>query len=229
MQLSIRRAEWTTTSSVPCASTPGSGDPRELAKRVHLLLENVGLTPPQEIASKYPHQLSGGQRQRVIIARALAVEPDLVLADEPASMLDASIRADVVATLRRLKTERGLACIYVTHDLVGARELAERILVLFAGRIVESGPTAAVLDAPAHPYTALLRAARPDPAQPGGFDRWERVPSATPETANTMGCAFLARCPNAVEQCRSEAPELREIAPGRFVRCFRPLTRPNSS
>jgi peptide/nickel transport system ATP-binding protein len=198
-------------------------DRAELSRRVEALLENVGLGPAREIAGKYPHQLSGGQRQRVIIARALAVEPALVLADEPASMLDASIRVEVVATLRRLKIERGLACIYVTHDLSGARALADRILVLLAGQIVESGPTAPVLDAPAHPFTALLLAARPDPAHPGRFDRWERMRAPGSEAPPAGSCAFVARCPRAVDHCGNETPELREIAPGRLVRCFRPL------
>jgi peptide/nickel transport system ATP-binding protein len=132
-----------------------------LDERVFGLLESVGLTPASELAARFPHQLSGGQRQRVCIARALAVEPALLLADEPASMLDASIRLEVLEILRRLKVERGLSFLYVTHDLVGARAFADRVLVLQEGRIVESGRTAEVLEAPAHPYTARLLAAIP--------------------------------------------------------------------
>jgi peptide/nickel transport system ATP-binding protein len=193
----------------------------ERRRTLEALLEEVGLTPPAEIAAKYPHQLSGGQRQRVCIARALAVLPALVLADEPASMLDVSIRAEVLAVLRRLKNERGLASLYVTHDLQAARALADRILVLYAGQIMESGPAAAVLDAPAHPYTALLKAALPDPgAPPGAFSRWERPAEATVPPA---GCSFAGRCSRSVDRCRAEPPALEEIAPGRLVRCFRPL------
>jgi peptide/nickel transport system ATP-binding protein len=136
-------------------------DSAERQRRMHALLESVGLTPPDEVAARYPHQLSGGQRQRVCIARALAVAPALILADEPASMLDASIRLEVQAILQRLKAERGLSFLYVTHDLVGARAFADRMLVLHGGRIVESGPTAELLDRPAHPYTAQLLAALP--------------------------------------------------------------------
>jgi peptide/nickel transport system ATP-binding protein len=131
----------------------------ELQARVFALLETVGLTPAAELARKYPHQLSGGQRQRVCIARALAVEPELLLADEPASMLDASIRLEVLSVMQRLKLERGLGFLFVTHDLAGARAFADRVLVLNAGRIVESGPTSQVLETPAHPYTAQLLAA----------------------------------------------------------------------
>jgi oligopeptide/dipeptide ABC transporter ATP-binding protein len=197
-------------------------DRAEHRRALEALLEEVGLTPPAAIAGRYPHQLSGGQRQRVCLARALAVQPALVLADEPASMLDVSIRAEVLAVLRRLKTERGLASLYVTHDLRGARALADRILVLYAGQIVESGPAAAVLDAPAHPYTALLRAALPDPdATAATFARWERPAEATTEGA---GCRFFRRCPQAVDRCRDEPPPLEEIAPGRLLRCFRPLS-----
>ena len=195
-------------------------DRAERRRALEALLEEVGLTPPAAFAGKYPHQLSGGQRQRVCLARALAVQPTLVLADEPASMLDVSIRAEVLAVLRRLKTERGLASLYVTHDLRGARALADRILVLYAGQVVESGPAAAVLDAPAHPYTALLRAALPDPdAAPAAFARWERPAEAASAGA---GCRFYRRCPQAVDRCREETPPLEEIAPGRLVRCFRP-------
>ncbi len=187
-------------------------------QRLEALLQEVGLSPPAEIAGKYPHQLSGGQRQRVCIARALAVQPELVLADEPASMLDVSIRADVLAVLRRLKNERALASLYVTHDLAAARALADRILVLYGGQIVESGPAAAVLDAPAHPYTALLRAALPDADAPFA------VPARRPDAAAAPGgCAFAGRCARAEDGCRAEPPALREIAPGRLVRCFHPL------
>ncbi|MBZ0232819.1 MAG: ATP-binding cassette domain-containing protein, partial [Deltaproteobacteria bacterium] len=124
--------------------------------RVHELLTAVGLGPAAEIAAKHPHQLSGGQRQRVAIARALAAEPDLILADEPTSMLDASIRIGVLNLLRDLKEQRGIAILLITHDLGSARYLAERTVVLYRGRVVETGATAALLAAPQHSYTRRL-------------------------------------------------------------------------
>ena len=131
---------------------------------MHELLRTVGLVPPEDIAAKYPHELSGGQRQRVAIARALAVEPKVVLADEPISMLDVSIRIGILNLMLRLKEERDIAFLYVTHDLASARYVADDILVMYAGQIVERGPIEEVLSAPLHPYTRLLLAAVPDPA-----------------------------------------------------------------
>ncbi len=138
-------------------------DRGQVTAAVHALLETVGLHPPAEMAGKYPHQLSGGQRQRVGIARALAVQPALVLADEPTSMLDVSIRMEILKLLLTLKQRQGLAYLYITHDLGSARAIADRLLVMQAGRIVESGPTAAVLAGPTHPYTRQLLAAIPRP------------------------------------------------------------------
>jgi peptide/nickel transport system ATP-binding protein len=120
------------------------------------LLETVGLTPPVQYEAKLPHQLSGGQRQRVVIARALACEPDLIVADEPVSMLDVSLRAGVLTLLGRLREERGLSLLYITHDLLSARLVTDEILVLNQGRIVESGPTVSVLQNPQDPYTVQL-------------------------------------------------------------------------
>jgi len=128
----------------------------ELATHVHELLDAVGLGPAAEVAAKFPHQLSGGQRQRVAIARALAARPDVILADEPTSMLDASIRIGVLNLLRDLKEKRGIAIVLITHDLGSARYLAERTIVLLRGRIVENGATSAVFAAPQHPYTQRL-------------------------------------------------------------------------
>jgi peptide/nickel transport system ATP-binding protein len=127
-----------------------------ITARVHELLVDVGLGPAAEVAAKHPHQLSGGQRQRVAIARALAAEPDLILADEPTSMLDASIRIGVLNLLRDLKEQRGIAIVLITHDLGSARYLADRTVVLFRGRVVETGKTSALLAAPQHSYTQRL-------------------------------------------------------------------------
>jgi peptide/nickel transport system ATP-binding protein len=137
----------------------------QVRDRVHELLRSVGLVPPQEIAAKFPHQLSGGQRQRVAVARALAVEPAVVLADEPISMLDVSIRIGILNLILDLK-ERGIAFLYITHDIASARYVADDILVMYRGRIVEQGPTDAVLQNPQHEYTKLLLSAVPRASQP---------------------------------------------------------------
>ena len=129
---------------------------RQATDRVHELLDTVGLTPPEQFATKLPHQLSGGQRQRVVIARALACEPDLIVADEPVSMLDVSLRAGVLRLLARMRTERGLSLLYITHDLLSARVVTDDILVLHGGRLVEQGPTKKVMQHPQDDYTVRL-------------------------------------------------------------------------
>jgi peptide/nickel transport system ATP-binding protein len=137
------------------------------------LMKTVGLT--EDMLQSYPHELSGGQRQRVSIARALAVEPRLILADEPTSMLDVSVRVGVLNLMRRLRDERNIAMLYITHDLGSARYLADTTMVMFAGELVEGGDALAVMDAPAHPYTRLLLSAVPDPERAGSYDPVERA------------------------------------------------------
>lgn len=138
----------------------------DLTARVSQLLVDVGLTPPEQLAKRRPHELSGGQRQRVAIARTLAVEPDLLIADEPTSMLDVSLRVDVLNLLLNLRDERRLAILFITHDLASARYLADRILVMLGGAIVDGGPTEELIARPTHPYTRLLLAAAPDAHRP---------------------------------------------------------------
>jgi peptide/nickel transport system ATP-binding protein len=184
----------------------------ELADRVHALLETVGLRPAGDVARKFPHQLSGGQRQRVSIARALAVDPDLILADEPTSMLDVSIRIDILNLMRGLKEDRGIGYLYITHDLGTARYFADQVVVLYAGHVVEAGPCAPLLDRPAHPYTQLLEAAVTRGPAAGALP--------TPRTADDgRGCPFTGRCPSVMDRCRRELPALRRISTGALVRC----------
>ena len=193
----------------------------QVEQRVCELLETVGLVPPEQIAAKYPHELSGGQRQRVAIARALAVEPTVLLADEPTSMLDVSIRIGILNLMLKLKEERGLAFLYVTHDLASARYIADEILVMYAGQIVEQGPVDEVLGSPLHPYTKLLLSAVPDPAR--GLQAVEIEQQGAVATAAVDppdGCRFLARCPLALPACQGVTPPLVEIRPGRAARCL---------
>jgi peptide/nickel transport system ATP-binding protein len=193
---------------------------RKVEERVHELLRTVGLVPPEDVAAKYPHELSGGQRQRVAIARALAVEPRVVLADEPISMLDVSIRIGILNLMLRLKEEEGIAFLYVTHDLASARYLADDILVMYAGQIVEHGPIEEVLSAPLHPYTRLLLAAVPDPAKDLHSERIEARKGRASAAVNPQeGCRFLTRCPLAIDVCSHVTPPLVEERPRHSARC----------
>lgn len=178
----------------------------EVRAEVLALLERVSLTPAEQFASKRPHELSGGQRQRVSIARALAVRPEILLADEPVSMLDVSIRLGVLNLLRKLGHEDGLALLYITHDIASARYFADNVRVMYAGRIVEGGPAEAVTQAPAHPYTRLLIDSAPDPDRPPGSAPPERLGEAPDPADPPSGCRFHPRCPLAMPVCAEEAP-----------------------
>jgi peptide/nickel transport system ATP-binding protein len=192
-----------------------------IEERIHELLQTVGLVPPEEIAAKYPHELSGGQRQRVAIARALAVEPKVVLADEPTSMLDVSIRIGILNLMLKLKEERGLAILYVTHDLGSARYVADDILVMYAGQIVERGPVEQVLAEPLHPYTRLLLAAV-------HAERIEQKRgSAAAAVDPAAGCRFVSRCPLAIAVCSELTPQLVEARPAQAARCH--VTAPSTT
>jgi peptide/nickel transport system ATP-binding protein len=200
---------------------------RELEKRVHELLRTVGLVPPDEVAAKYPHELSGGQRQRVAIARALAVGPKVVLADEPTSMLDVSIRIGILNLMLSLREEFGITFLYVTHDLASARYVADDILVMYAGQIVESGPVEQVLSSPLHPYTRLLLASAPDPATNVHAERIEiRKGVASAAVDPPEGCRFVTRCPLAIDVCSRVTPPLVEARPEQAARCH--VTAPST-
>jgi peptide/nickel transport system ATP-binding protein len=199
-----------------------------LDRAVGDLLRSVNLTPPEEIARKHPHELSGGQRQRVAIARALGTGPDVLLADEPVSMLDVSIRLEILNLLDTLKRERNLAMLYVTHDLATARHFSTEIMVMYRGEIVERGPSDEVILSPAHPYTQILAAAAPNPTAPRADPAAARLARQATraaqaaerrETAVDQGCRFRPRCPHAMEVCRTRPPDLR-VAPGHLARCW---------
>jgi len=200
---------------------------RQLKERVHELLRTVGLVPPDEVAAKYPHELSGGQRQRVAIARALAVGPKVVLADEPTSMLDVSIRIGILNLMLSLRQEFGITFLYVTHDLASARYVADDILVMYAGQIVESGPVEQVLSTPLHPYTRLLLASAPDPATNLHAERIEiRKGVASAAVDPPEGCRFVTRCPLAIDICSRVTPPLVEARPEQAARCH--VTAPST-
>ena len=199
------------------------GGGRMLRQKIFELLALVGLNPPAEFADKYPHELSGGQRQRVAFARALAAEPELVLADEPVSMLDVSIRIGVLNLMDDLRQRTGLAYLYITHDIASARYIADQTIVMYAGYMVEGGQTEDLIRNPAHPYTQLLLSAVPDPKIGGGRKLPGRggVPSRIdPEP----GCPFAGRCPHTMDVCRTAMPEAVAVAGGHWARCH--LIRP---
>jgi peptide/nickel transport system ATP-binding protein len=195
--------------------------------RVQELLETVGLTPAVNYLAKYPHELSGGQRQRVAIARALAVEPSVIVADEPISMLDVSIRIGILNLMLDLKEREQLAFLYVTHDLASARYVADTVLVMYAGQIVEQGPVEQVLQSPLHPYTRLLLASVPDPSIIERAPITVRKGLASAAVDPPQGCRFVERCPLRIGVCSELTPELVAARSGQGARCH--VTAPSSS
>jgi len=197
----------------------------EAQQRALALFERVRIPSPERRLAAYPHEMSGGMRQRAMIALALACKPQVLLADEPTTALDATVQIQVLLLLRELQRELGLSVIFVTHDIGAAVEVADRIAVMYAGRIVEEGTARQLIRAPRHPYTrALLQSrahgAMATSAKNGG--RLATIAGSPPDLANLPpGCAFAERCPLAQEACRSTQPEAVVLSPGHQARCLR--------
>jgi peptide/nickel transport system ATP-binding protein len=212
-----------------------------MRERILTLLERVSLTPAEQFIEKYPHELSGGQRQRIAIARALAARPSVLLADEPVSMLDVSIRLDILNLLARLKEEDRLALLYITHDIASARYFTDETAVMYAGQMVEGGPSEAVIQTPKHPYTQLLLSAAPDPDRMSGAGTDDADGSAGTDGAGgsrqrvvalpargeipsllhpPSGCRFHPRCPHAMPVCSQRFPGRTELGGGHWTNCF---------
>ena len=198
------------------------GDRRERRERVARMLDDVGFAP--SMADRYPHEMSGGQRQRIGIARALALSPALVIADEPVSALDVSIQSQILNLLGDLRDRHGLAYLFITHDLAVVSFIADRVAVMYLGHIVETAPRDVLFNAPSHPYTRALRAAVPVPGS-GKRRRGRSLPGDVPSPlAPPDGCPFRTRCPKAAEVCRSDPPVLRPVGSemGHRVACHFP-------
>ena len=198
-----------------------ASNPAEVQNEIRALLAQVRLTPADSFIGKYPHELSGGQRQRVAFARALAASPDVLLADEPVSMLDVSVKVEILRVLNECRESLGLALLYVTHDIASARWCADTISVMYAGQIVESGPAEEVTQRAKHPYTQLLIRSTPDPAsgQPanGTMPQERMTQGSAPET---VGCRFRANCPSAMAKCATDEPPVVQLTTDQWVRCW---------
>ena len=192
-------------------------------QRVLGALEAAGLRPAADFALRYPHELSGGQRQRVVIAGALVMDPELVVADEPVSMLDVSIRTELLRLMLDLRAERGLTYLFITHDLSLAWVIADRIAVMYLGKIMEIGPAEQVIRSPQNPYTRALVSVSPTPEPPTAGERARRtiLVGETPDAAHIpAGCRFNPRCPSAFDRCRVEEPPLIDVGEGQRSACW---------
>lgn len=184
------------------------------------LLQRVALTPPEEYIEKYPHQLSGGQRQRVAIARTLAVSPRVILADEPISMLDVSIRLDILNLMEALRRDMNIAFLYVTHDIASARYFADEINVMYAGYIVEKANSEELIQEPKHPYTQMLLSSVPDPHRGLRTGEGEVAGEIPDLTTLGKGCPFAPRCKHAMDVCQESMPPRTQLSETRWVRCY---------
>lgn len=201
----------------------GAGTAR---RRVEELFELVRIPDPRRRYDDYPHQMSGGMRQRVVIALALACDPDVLIADEPTTALDVTTQAQILETFRELQVSVGAATVLITHDLAVVAETADRVAVMYAGRIVEEATAERLFASPRHPYTEGLLGSIPDIEEEaaGKRKRLVEIPGAVPALWNLpRGCAFAPRCPRARERCTSERPSLARLEPGRLAACWYPL------
>lgn len=204
---------------VPIKKFKLASNKKDMRRLMEEAVSRVGLRP-EETLGRYPHQLSGGQRQRITVARAILLKPRLIVADEPVSMVDASLRATILQTLRALNEDLGISFVYITHDLTTAYQVSDNIMVLYRGRMAEVGDVEAVIKDPQHPYTQLLVGSipLPDPNR-----RWgENVVSAAVDEseASRRGCLFASRCPHVMDRCRQEIPPLYQLGHYRADACF---------
>ena len=200
----------------------GIKDKKERMRRITKALTEVKMTPVDDFLQKYPHMLSGGQLQRIVIARAMVMEPKLLVADEPVSMLDASVRVEILKLLRTLQEERELAVIYITHDLSTVRYFSERIFVMYAGQIIEKSPVNDLIGNPRHPYTVALLNATAEPEAENALTYRDIPPGEPPSLVNPpSGCRFHPRCPHIIKGVCDvdESPEFEPVA-GHFVKCW---------
>jgi len=194
---------------------------KERLERVISALEDVRLTPPEDFLNKYPHMLSGGQLQRVAIARAFILKPKLVVADEPVSMLDASVRVETLTLFKDLQRKYGVSIVYITHDFSTAKYFSDRIAVMYAGHMVELGAARDVIYKPQHPYTKHLIKVIPDPDPQNRFVFKETLPGEPPSLANPPpGCRLAPRCPYVIDICKQKEPPMVEVASEHYVKCW---------
>jgi peptide/nickel transport system ATP-binding protein len=191
----------------------------EAVERVLNALREVQVIPPEEYLYRFPHELSGGQRQRVAVARALVLNPEIILADEPVSMLDVSIRAEVINVLLSIREKRGISILMVTHDLALSKDMVDELAIMYLGKIVESGPAVDVVSAPYHPYTHALVAAVPVPDPEAGGVRVLAKGEIPTNISPPSGCRFHPRCPFAQAICKEAEPPLTQVGPNRSVAC----------
>jgi peptide/nickel transport system ATP-binding protein len=205
--------------STPLKNFGLASDPKDVQRRMEEALELVGLRP-RETLGRYPHELSGGQRQRIMVARALMLRPKVIMADEPVSMVDASLRATILDELRKINTEFGISLLYITHDLTTAYQVCDNIVILYQGSVAEAGSVERVIRNPQHPYTKLLVSSIP---QTDRTKRWGddevKAPESSAARVNT-GCTFAPRCPFVMEECWQTIPPLFQIDPNRAASCF---------
>ena len=195
---------------------------KQIDAQVIAMLQRVGLPRAEQLVNDYPHSLSGGMRQRVMIAMALLCNPGLLICDEPTTALDVTIQAQILDLMRELKREHGTAILMITHDLGVVAEMCDRVVVMYAGQVVEQSSVRDLFDAPAHPYTQALMRARPAlDATPG--EPLEAIPGSVPLPGSVeSGCRFAARCPKAQERCHRDAPTLDKVSDGHLARCWYP-------